>query len=97
MSKPKSKIQVKMHTVRKYQIVSKNKIFRKNSKSVNLNFRAKNERIIVIYEFYYNLNFEFSRQKMSNFNNFLLLLILFINKNHDFWRENSNCPGKSTI
>ena len=39
----------KYHTVRKSQIVSKNSIFRKNSKIVKLNFRAKNDLSIVIY------------------------------------------------
>lgn len=40
--------------------MSKNSIFRKNNKMVNLNFHAKNEWIIV---------FEFSRQKWSKFKN----------------------------
>ena len=39
-----------IHTVRKSQIVFKKSIFQKNNKIVNLNFRAKNELFIVIYD-----------------------------------------------
>ena len=53
-----------LHTVRKSQIVSKNSIFRKNDKIVNLKFGAENEWIWVILKLWFQLEFEFSRQKL---------------------------------
>jgi len=38
----------RLHIVKKFQIVSKNSIFRKNNEIKNLNFLAKNWWIIVI-------------------------------------------------
>ena len=61
------------HTVRKSQIVSKNWIFRKIYKIVNLNFRAKNQSIIVIMIHWFLSHLDFSAKNCQNsiiFNNF---------------------------
>ena len=47
------------HTVRKSQIMSKNSIFRKYCKIVNLNFCPKNERFFVIMMHWFLSEFEF--------------------------------------
>ena len=80
------------HTVRKSHIVSKNSIFRKNDKIVNLNFCAKNQWISVIFKHWYLLEFEFSREKNGKIQLFSIFGNSVFPQNHDFWRENSNYP-----
>ena len=80
------------HTVRKSQIMSKNSIFRKNDKIVNLNFCAKNQWISVIFKHWYLLEFEFSREKNGKIQLFSIFGNSVFPQNHDFWRENSNYP-----
>ena len=69
-----------MHTVRKSEIVSKNSIFRKIDKIVNLKFGAKNEWIWVILKLWFQLEFEFSRQKLPKFQDFQFFQFLFLIK-----------------
>ena len=64
---PKLQIKIK-HTVRKSSIVSKNSIFRKLSKLVYLNFRAKNSELSKIFDFslkklFHNFDFFFLSEK----------------------------------
>ena len=66
------------HTIRKPQIVSKNSIFRKYEKIGILNFRAKNQIIIVNMILSFISQFEFSRQKLSKFNSVLFEVFLQI-------------------
>ena len=85
------------HTIRKSQIVSKNSIFRKNSKIVNLNFRAKNELSIVIYDTLISIRIWVFTPKIVKIKQFSIIVDSVFTQNHYFWRENSNYSGKSGI
>ena len=68
------------HTARKSQIVCKNSIFGKITKLWIWIYVPKINEFIVTIIHWFLFGFEFSRQKLSKFNNFQLLLILYLHK-----------------
>ena len=76
------------HTVWKSQIVSKNSIFGKNSKIVNLNFCAKNEWIHCDYDKLISVRIWIFTPKMVKIQHFQILLILYLHKITIFGAKN---------